>query len=308
MLGRLGSLAFALTLALAAPAFAGGTASLRTFQFEGRRLAEVTYTANPLQANHVDMTFDGSLLTIRDPGTMDSDNTCSFAYGWAVCVIGQAELVQVNVSLGENADTFQASLASDDGTFLHVDGGQGKDLIRGDTDPRGGLSTLIGGLDADRLAGGPGDEILHGGLGDDVMTGGGGTDEVSYDLEAEPYQTLLRARGTRVSLDGVANDGIAGIEKDNAGSGIENITGSYGSDVLVGDGAANRIAGGWGDAGTLGDDLTGGAGSDTIQTLRAADVVRSRDGEVDRLQCVPGVRADRDPFDDVLGLGCIDPL
>jgi Ca2+-binding RTX toxin-like protein len=72
-----------------------------------------------------------------------------------------------------------------------------------------------------------------------------------------------------VSLDDTANDGVdcpQQCEGDNVMSDIENITGSFGDDVLIGSDVANVIDAGY--------------GNNTVDALAGNDIVRGGD-EVD---------------------------
>ena len=86
-----------------------------------------------------------------------------------------------------------------------------------------------------------------------------------------------------VTLDDVANDGIAG-EGDNYRSDIEDV-GSFGGggDTLTGSAALNILST------TFGDDvITGGAGNDVMSSGLGNDTIFARDGFADRVDCGPG--------------------
>ena len=146
-------------------------------------------------------------------------------------------------------------------------------------------STLNGGggndhlYSARTLNGGDGDDMLvrhSGGVAVPAMlTGGNGTDTASYGGWAE-YEPVT------ITLDGVANDGTLGLG-DNVNSDVENVIGGRGSDVLIGNDAANRFDGGPG-----GDTFAGGQGSDTIDysgrgplAIEGSPVTVSLDGVAD---------------------------
>ena len=118
-----------------------------------------------------------------------------------------------------------------------------------------GNDTVRGGAGNDALLGENGNDTLDGGTGADAMNGGGGTDLIDYSS---------RQQFVIVSLDGAANDGdrATGVtEGDNAAG--ENIKGGAGSDTLEGDGAGNL--------------LTGGAGQDSLHGLGGDDWLVSND-------------------------------
>lgn len=131
------------------------------------------------------------------------------------------------------------------------------------------VEALVGGRGNDSLSGGSGDDDLRGRDGSDILNGLGGDDRL-YDLDAAEADVYRGGAGidtldygfavleVRVTLDGLADDGAAG-ENDDAGSDIENVSGTGGADTLVGNSASNVLTG-------LGgrDTLAGLGGDDTI--------------------------------------------
>jgi Ca2+-binding RTX toxin-like protein len=162
------------------------------------------------------------------------------------------------------------------GTLLY--GGNGDDKLYGTS----GDDRLYGGAGNDELNGWSGDDLLEGGTGNDflggddteletsnpigrdVIRGGPGTDYVSYNGHSKPVT---------VNLDGLANDGQAG-ENDLVGADVENINGSWQSDVLTGNDAANYINGASGD-----DVIRGGGGNDTLYGNLGADQIYGEAGD-----------------------------
>jgi Ca2+-binding RTX toxin-like protein len=138
--------------------------------------------------------------------------------------------------------------------------------------------TLNGGDGNDVLTGGGGDDTLNGGAGNDKMYGGGGHD--SFD-GGDGIDTVSFA-GSPFAANVDLNAQL--ILNDAEGSGffesivnVENLIGSNSSDILRGDGNANRIDGGLGEdmlrgnggddvmlGGGGGDQITGGAGADRL--------------------------------------------
>jgi uncharacterized repeat protein (TIGR01451 family) len=142
--------------------------------------------------------------------------------------------------------------------------GLGNDLVVGSNianvlEGNGGLDRLLGLGGNDLIRGGGGDDEESGGPGNDTFqqeevrdgadafAGGTGIDTVSY---AE------RTLGVRVAIDGQANDGEPG-ESDNALTDIEDVTGSFVRDLLIGSNAD--------------DGLSGGPGADILRGLDGAD-------------------------------------
>ena len=134
-----------------------------------------------------------------------------------------------------------------------------------------GDDTLTG---AGTLSGGPGRDMLTvSGLGNDVIDGGADRDTLSYAARSMPVRVDL-ARGT---ADG------AGGEHDRL-SGIEDVIGGAGDDLLLGDGERNQLTGGAGD-----DRLDGRGGNDRLNDIGpGADTLRGGAGD-DKLYA-PGRR------------------
>ena len=161
---------------------------------------------------------------------------------------------------GTEGDDFINALAGDDsisglGGDDQLTGAEGNDTLDGGA----GDDTLIGNAGSDTLRGGAGDDVLQGGGGTDIIDGGPGNDTNSFADIGAGVTATVNADGT-----GTADYGMV----SEAFSGIENLTGSDGNDVLIATGpAANIISGGAGDdiiAGGGGlDVLDGGAGNDT---------------------------------------------
>jgi Ca2+-binding RTX toxin-like protein len=108
---------------------------------------------------------------------------------------------------------------------------------------------LVGTSGPQNLDGFDGNDLLDGGTGPDDLNGGVGTDRVTYASRVTPVT---------VTIDGVANDGVAG-ENDNVELNVENLTGGQHDDTLTGDGDSNQLDGGDG-----GDQLNGLGGADTL--------------------------------------------
>jgi Ca2+-binding RTX toxin-like protein len=161
-------------------------------------------------------------------------------------------------------------------------------------------TSVWGGDGDDRLAGGPGETGFEPGLGADIVAGGPGPASVGYGEHPA---------GVRVSLDGVANDGMPG-EGDNI-TGAQYLSGTPYDDVLIGSEGAERIVGHGGHdvlMGRGGDDvlqafggdrLVGGAGRDQLDAYNGGNTVYAADGEQDTVDC--GF-----PRDDVLHVDAID--
>ncbi len=146
--------------------------------------------------------------------------------------------------------SFQDDILIGDGGANKLLGFDGADGLDGG----GGADSLNGGSGGDTLKGGGGDDRLDGGGGADSLTGGAGNDTVSY---------TDASTGVGVNLaTGSASDG-------DTLKGIENVSGSFHDDILIGGGGANKLLGFDGadglDGGGGADSLNGGGGGDTLK-------------------------------------------
>ncbi len=166
--------------------------------------------------------------------------------------------------------------------FEDVNGSASDDVLVGSS----GNNVLVGGLGRDTLVGLAGDDALDGGTGAaNELQGGTGDD--SYDVRA--------VGDSVIEFAGEGNDRVfafvsaytlpANVEQLFAGSaagltGIGNsadnqITGSTGSDYLIGLGGNDTLSGGTGAANTL----QGGTGDDTYVVAAAGDSIIEFAGE-----------------------------
>jgi Ca2+-binding RTX toxin-like protein len=180
-----------------------------------------------------------------------------------------------------------------------LNGGPGNDNISGE----GGNDTLVGLTGDDNLNGGDHNDLLDGGAGGDVLIGGTGIDTISY---------AHAPAGVTVTLDGIADDGIAG-EGDNAGADVENVQGGRFNDSITGNALNNRLIGGAGNDTLRGGDgndvLNGGHGQDELYGEAGNDLLQGRDGAADLLDGGDGDdKADRDPLDTLVNVEHANPL
>ena len=156
-----------------------------------------------------------------------------------------------------------------------IDGRKGDDTIQGGA----GDDILIGSDDRDVLKGEAGDDVLVGGEDDDVLDGGADIDTVDYNRE----YTANTGTGVAVEVDLSDEHAVDTYGDEDELVDIENVKGTPVNDMITGDGEANKLEGLAGDdtikggggndiidgGGEAGDDLDGGAGTDTI-ILRGA--------------------------------------
>lgn len=114
---------------------------------------------------------------------------------------------------------------------------------------------LYGTTAADEMWGYEGHDLFYGSAGADTLFGGEGNDRVSYASSVEAVEVNLQTRSGK----------FGDAEGDRYGS-IENVTGSQFNDVIIGDGASNRLYGYGGR-----DTLNGGAGNDSLKGGTGSD-------------------------------------
>lgn len=152
-------------------------------------------------------------------------------YGASLLLDGRNPTL-VGVSDPNNVNSFTASEAETNDTFLAIRQGfgadsvlvlglSGNDVIRGTNHDDllsggDGLDRLIGGAGADVLAGGNGNDLLLGDAGTDTLLGGAGRDRLSGGADADDLQ------------GGADNDRLEG------GSGDDTLSGGLGNDILIG--------------------------------------------------------------------------
>jgi Ca2+-binding RTX toxin-like protein len=191
------------------------------------------------------------------------------------------------LTYASRSDDVKVYLDGTDGSEDDIDNidnvitGSGNDTILGSIGPNviyagagndavdGGPSSDVihGGDDNDWLGGGSAGDVILGEDGADTLQGGLGADTISGNTGVDKVTYESEILPVSVSLGDVANDGLAG-EGDNVGSDIENITGGAGKDTLTGSNSANSILGGAGNDTIFGqggsDTLDGGPNNDTI--------------------------------------------
>lgn len=231
------------------------------------------------------------VLTVAGTASDDAINVQQ-AYGLlSVEVNGQSELFNVSSVRGIEIDGAAGddNISATDSVTAHM-------ALRGG----GGNDTLTGGSRADVLAGGDGDDSLDGGKGDDKISGGDGRDRlvcrsgrdtvhgdggddtlinlnyVSNEWFGDAGKDSLEygtSRNLTLSLNEIADDGIAG-ENDNIHSDIESLYGGSGKDLIIGDDQANYLFGG-----DNHDRLIGGGGNDTLEGGRGNDRLFGQAGD-----------------------------
>ena len=200
---------------------------------------------------------------------------------------------RVDLQSGAFSDVYGAkgNLAIAEGTVIEdYTAGAGDDTITGNA----ANNTLRGGDGNDMLNGGKGDDVLDGGAGNDILNGGMGGVKRSNDDGGDTFiggagidtVTYVNAAG-RLKVDLMDPSANSGVAAGDSYSGVENLIGSRGHDVLNGDDGDNRIDGGKGSDkinGRGGDDtLIGDVGNDKLTGGAGADVLNGGAGR-DRAQ------------------------
>ncbi|WP_370302351.1 hypothetical protein [Pseudooceanicola sp.] len=169
-----------------------------------------------------------------------------------------------------------------------LDGGADDDQLAGDAGKDNlfggaGNDRLLGGDGADTLKGGSEDDVLDGGAGNDRLLGGAGNDTLRYsggvDIMAggagRDLADFSALDGTLlVDLNGTKNASFAPADTKSAEakiaktSGFEDVYGSQGDDLIIGNALFNRLDGFTGD-----DTLVGGKGADEFYGGGGRDMV-----------------------------------
>lgn len=156
-----------------------------------------------------------------------------------------------------------------------------------------GSNVLIGSDGDDILIGGDGDDVLIASGGMDALVGGGGTDTVDFSDVPVAAGTTNREVGSTVRIDlGTGSIAADGYGSTDTISGVENVVGSNGHDIIIGDKEANSLIGNRGDdilKGGDGDDVAvGGRGHDDVDGGNGDDIIDGGDGD-DVLRASDGV-------------------
>jgi Ca2+-binding RTX toxin-like protein len=205
--------------------------------------------------------------------------------------IGTSETLQINGGGGDDTIAGAPGLA----TLIKVrmDGGDGNDTLtggNGDDVMAGGTGNdrLVGAQGRDALTGDDGDDTMvwNNGDGSDVMNGAAGDDTVEVNGAAAGDDFRVKPNGDRVRFQRInlvpfsLDIGTTEQLDVNAGGGDDRIVGSKGLATLISssfDGQDGK------------DRITGTDGADELTGGRGRDVIRSRDGAADRVDCGAGL-------------------
>jgi hypothetical protein len=183
------------------------------------------------------------------------------------------------ISGGAGKDLLYAGAGND-----MVDAGDGDDTVTGDAGAdvlTGGLGndTIYAGADNDSVSGGDGADKLYGDGGNDIMSGGTGNDIIDGGAGSDTLDTSYSAAAWTINLS--TNSAQSGTEKDTVYN-MENVTSGAGADTITGTTAANIISSGDGNdtinAGAGDDTINSGAGNDTITGGSGNDIIAGGSG------------------------------
>jgi Ca2+-binding RTX toxin-like protein len=159
---------------------------------------------------------------------------------------------------------------------LEFTGGSGNDTVTG-----GALAdTIRGGGGHDTLVGGAGSDTLQGGEGDDVFNGGAGADAIDGGAGTDRASYSSQTANLSLYLTGTAC--IGGDAAGDTLTSVENLTAGAGNDSLYASNAANVVDGLGGNDTMLGyggnDTLRGGDGNDVLIGGAGADSLQGGAG------------------------------
>ncbi|MGK9165721.1 hemolysin [Inquilinus limosus] len=181
---------------------------------------------------------------------------------------------------GAGADRLDGGIGRDTASYLTSAGGVTADLSSGTGtggDAQGdtliGIENVTGSQGNDRLTGDDGSNVLAGLGGNDVLRGGAGADQLDGGLGIDTVSYFEGTVGVSVSL--ITGQGSGGNAQGDVLTGVENISGSQGDDVLAGDASANTLQGWNGN-----DVLRGGAGADAMDGGAGIDTVSYFDSSI----------------------------
>jgi Ca2+-binding RTX toxin-like protein len=145
-----------------------------------------------------------------------------------------------------------------------------------------GVNTITGGIGDDTITGGGGDDTLYGGAGNDIFRVGRGDGSDVYD--GGSGNDIIQATANNVQISGISITGIETIS--SGGNSNVSIVGTNNADILDFTGVAlsgiAEINGRGGDdiiSGSAGDDtLNGGNGNDTATFAHASGPIRANLG------------------------------
>ncbi len=164
-----------------------------------------------------------------------------------------AVMESMTLSLGNNGALSVNSLSTSVIGIENIIGGAIGDVIIGND----GDNIIDGGNGSDRIIAGAGNDTIFADENDAVLDGGAGNDWLNYSL----YKPLANGVGINISM----TNSQASLEFESITqnfisiTNFENIIGTHGNDIIVGDYLDNKLKGGLGS-----DNIIGGGGNDWL--------------------------------------------
>ena len=191
--------------------------------------ADVTFTADPGEANRVVVREEPGGFRFVDTGSVLRTSTCTPVNDHEVFCPGIAETLIVEV--GDGDDTVDVSGAA----IALVDGGTGADVLVAAFAAGGEGADVLRGIHVGgRLRGGPGDDTIVGGPANDILAIDGGSDRLDGGPGNDSYVLDAGARGVAAAIadtGGDARDSIAlsckGARLLSASGGVRERRGRY---------------------------------------------------------------------------------
>ena len=222
--------------------------------------------------NIIGSTGNDTIIGDANDNVLDGDGGDDILEGGvgADTIDGGAGTDTVDYSLNVGATSVSINLDGSNFVTATV-GGQANDSVRNIENITGtdGDDTIGGDGSINVLTGGLGNDTIWGEGGNDILDGGAGTDTLTYDYTTAPVSfdmTLLVGGFFSVTVGG-------GGETDQA-TNFENVTGSLGADIMVGDASDNILIGLSGI-----DNIQGGAGNDTLDGGDGDDTIDGGTGD-----------------------------
>jgi hypothetical protein len=146
-----------------------------------------------------------------------------------------------------------------------INGGVGNDVLSG--------SSLNGGAGDDRLTGTDQTDVLTGGPGQDTISAGAGNDTIEDGGDGPEHDVIDGGAGTDLLAYDARKDALdvsltPPASNEDQITGVENLRGGDGNDLLFGSAGPNTIDGGAGN-----DTIYGGAGNDILSGGLGSDIV-----------------------------------
>lgn len=239
-------------VALGCPGMASASLTLR---IDGPALSVGESYDAPAQ-NDIAVTGSGTVYRFEDTLDTFSASDCPISDSGHVTTCDTG--TEMGLVIDSGAGTDSASLAAAPPyTAGHIQGGDGAKAFTGGDGP-------------DRIYQGAGPSVVHAGPGadvliasfndahaDDTLDGGPGDDSLTFPTRHTSTPGVLAG----VSVDLAAGTaGQIGTSESDALTGIEDVLGGPGPDVITGDSQANKLDGGMGD-----DVVDGGGGNDVLR-------------------------------------------